>query len=194
MRTAIINRKTKETDIVLKINLDGQGKSKINVPSGFLKHMLETLAKHSFMDLEIKATGDIDVDFHHIVEDLGICLGQAFNKALGNKIGINRFGSVIVPMDEALTMCAIDICGRSACKYNVKIKNCKINEFDTEVLKEFFKAFSDNAKVNLHIMNYYGSNAHHIVESVFKAFSRAIKEAKAIDKNIKGVLSTKNVL
>ncbi len=190
----MIKRKTRETDISLSMNLDGRGKSKISVPSGFFKHMLETFAKHSFIDLEIKAKGDIEVDYHHIVEDLGICLGQAFNKALGNKVGINRFGLAIVPMDEALTMCAIDISGRATCKYNVKIKNCKINEFDTEVLKEFFKAFADNAKLNLHIVNYYGTNTHHIVESVFKAFSRAIKEAKMMDKSIKGVLSTKNVL
>ncbi len=194
MRKAEIKRKTKETDITLKINLDGNGTSKIDIPKGFFIHMLETFAKHSSIDLEIKARGDIEVDFHHIVEDIGICLGQAVNNALGNKKQINRFGWAVVPMDEALTLCSIDIGGRPAFKYKVKIKNSKVGDFDTELIKEFFKAFSDNSKINLHFNTFYGTNGHHIIESVFKSFSQAMKAAVRIDKKAKGVPSVKNVI
>ncbi len=194
MRKAEIKRKTKETNISLKMNLDGKGASKINMPKGFFNHMLETFAKHSSIDLDIRASGDIEVDLHHIVEDIGICLGQALNKALGDKKQINRFGWAVVPMDESLTLCSIDIGGRPAFKYKVKLKNSKVGEFDTELIKEFFKALSDNAKINLHINTLYGTNSHHVIESVFKSFSRAVKIAVAKDRNIKGVPSVKDVI
>lgn len=194
MRKAEITRKTKETNITLKLNLDGKGESKIDAPKGFFNHMLETFAKHSSIDLEIRAKGDIDVDFHHIIEDIGICLGQVFNEALGDKKQINRFGWAVVPMDEALTLCSVDICGRSAFKYNVKLKNPKVGDFDTELIKEFIKAFSDNSKIALHINTFYGNNSHHIIESIFKSFSQALKIAVKIDKNIKGIPSVKDVI
>ena len=135
MRQAVITRKTKENDISLKLNLDGKGESKIDVPKGFFNHMLETFTKHALFDLEIKAQGDIEIDYHHIVEDIGICLGQAFDKALGDKKQINRFGWAVVPMDEALILCSIDISGRPVFKYKIKLKSSKIGEFDTELIK-----------------------------------------------------------
>ncbi len=194
MRQASIKRKTKETNIALKLNLDGKGDSKIDVPKGFFNHMLETFAKHAIFDLEIKAQGDIEVDYHHIVEDIGICLGQALNKALGDKKQINRFGWAVVPMDEALTLCSIDISGRPVFKYDVKLKTSKVGEFDTELIKEFFKAFSDNSRMSLHINTLYSSNSHHTIESVFKSFSQALKIAVRINKNIKGIPSVKDVI
>lgn len=194
MRTSEINRKTGETDISLKIDLDGKGKSSIDVPQGFITHMLETFAKHALFDLEIKAKGDIHVDFHHLVEDIGICLGQAIDKALGDKKQITRFAWAVVPMDEALTLCSIDISGRSVLKYNVKIEPSKVGDFDTELINEFFKAVADNAKIALHIKNLDGSNAHHTIESVFKAFSKAMKIAVQIDKKVEGVPSVKDVI
>lgn len=194
MRKAKITRKTKETDIILSLNLDGKGDSSLDAPKGFFNHMLETFARHSLIDLNIKAAGDIEVDFHHIVEDIGICLGRAFNDALGDKKQINRFGWAAVPMDEALTLCSIDISGRPAFKYNVKLKNSKVGEFDTELVKEFFKAFSDNAKITLHINTYYGTNSHHIIESIFKSFSQAVKIAVQLNKNTRGVPSVKDVI
>ncbi len=194
IRQAKITRMTKETSIILKLDLDGKGDCKIDVPSSFFKHMLETLIKHSLFDLEIKAHGDTEVDFHHVVEDIGICLGRALNDALGEKKQINRFGWAVVPMDEALTLCSIDISGRPVLKYDVKLKKMKIGKFATELIKEFFKAFSDNSKIALHINNFYGTNSHHIIESVFKAFSQALRIAVGINKNIKGVPSVKNVI
>jgi len=194
MRQVIIKRKTKETDISLKLNLDGRGTAKIDMPKGFFNHMLESFTKHALFDLEIKAKGDIEVDYHHIIEDIGICLGQAINKALGEKKQINRFGWAVVPMDEALTLCSLDIGGRPVFKYKVKLKTSKIGDFDTELIKEFFKAFSDNAKINLHINTLYGTNSHHIIESIFKSFSQALRISVAVNKNIKGVPSVKDVI
>lgn len=194
MRKSSIKRKTGETDISLSLDLDGKGNSDIKIPQGFITHMLETFAKHGLFDLNIEAKGDIHVDFHHIVEDIGICLGQAFDKALGDKKQITRFSWAVVPMDEALTLCSIDISGRPLLKYDVKIKHSKVGDFDTELIQEFFKAFSDNSKITLHIQNLSGSNAHHTIESVFKAFSKALSSAVDINKNIEGVPSVKNVI
>ncbi|MBU1078224.1 MAG: imidazoleglycerol-phosphate dehydratase HisB [Spirochaetes bacterium] len=194
MRKAEVKRKTGETDIVLKIDLDGKGKNRIDIPQGFITHMLQTFSKHSLIDLDIQAKGDIEVDFHHIVEDIGICLGQAFDKALGDKKQINRFGWAVIPMDEALTLCSIDISGRPVFKYDVKTSPPKVGDFDVELIREFFKAFSDNAKIALHINNLAGSNAHHAIESVFKAFSKACQIAVAINKKSEGVPSIKNVI
>ncbi len=194
MRKAEIKRKTGETDIMLKLCLDGNGKSKIDIPQGFLTHMLETFSKHSLFNLDIQAKGDIHVDFHHLVEDIGICLGQAFDKALGDKKQINRFGWAVVPMDEALTLCSLDISGRPVLNWDVKIKHSKVGEFDTELIKEFFKAFTDNSKITLHLNSLHGANAHHTIESIFKSFSKACQIAVAINKNIEGVPSVKDVI
>ncbi len=177
MNTIEIKRTTKETAIDLKLSLYGEGKCDINIEIGFFRHMLESFCKHSGINLEITAKGDIDVDFHHTVEDIGICLGMAFDKALGEKKGIKRFGWAIVPMDDSLTTTAIDISGRPYLVYNVNFPTEKIGNFNVELFKEFFKAFSDNAKMNLHIKNEYGENSHHIIESVFKSFAKAMQEA-----------------
>lgn len=194
MRKAEIKRKTRETDIKLKLNLDGTGKSRIDIPSGFFSHMLELFSRHSMIDLDVKGRGDIEVDLHHLVEDTGICLGQALDRALAKRERIERYGWALVPMDEAATLCSLDLSNRPLLKYRVRVKCGRINDFDTELVKEFFKAVSDNARMTLHIINQYGSNSHHIVESVFKAFSKALRQAVRADKSIKGVMSTKNVI
>ncbi len=194
MRKAIIERKTRETEIRLKLNIDGVGKCKVNTPAGFFNHMLESFCKHGLFDIEIEAKGDIEVGFHHLVEDIGICLGMAFDKALKKREKIVRFGWSIVPMDEALVLSSIDISGRPLLVYKVKMKNQKIGEFDTELVEEFFKALSDNAKITLHINLFYGNNAHHIVEAVFKSVSKSLAQASSISQKIKGVLSTKDVI
>jgi len=194
MRKTTIKRETKETKIELTLNLDGKGECNINTPAGFFNHMMETFCKHGLFDLNIKAEGDVEVDYHHLVEDVGICLGLAIDKILDKKEKINRFGWAIVPMDEALAQTSIDISGRPLLSYKVKMRNQKIGEFDTELVGEFFKALADNAKLTLHIRVFEGNNAHHIVESIFKSVSKSLRQAVTINSHIKGVLSTKDVI
>ncbi len=193
METVQIKRKTNETDIDLKLTIHGEGKCSINIEIGFFKHMLESFCKHSSINLDITAKGDIEVDFHHTVEDIGICLGMAFDKALGEKKGIKRFGWASVPMDDSLSSVSIDISGRPYLVYKVNFPTEKIGTFNVELFKEFFKAFSDNAKLNLHIINEYGENSHHIIESVFKAFAKALSMAVEITGN-NDIPSTKGTL
>lgn len=194
MREAIVKRKTKETNIEVKLNLDGSGQAIVDSGIGFFNHMLNTLAKHSFMDIELKCCGDLNVDTHHSVEDTGIVLGDAFNKALGDKAGINRYYSFTMAMDDALVLCAIDLCGRAYYESNAKFDTPIVGEFETETTDEFFRSFAENAKINLHFDVIRGVNAHHIIEAMFKSLAKCIREAIKIDSNIKGSLSTKGVI
>lgn len=195
MRTASITRKTNETDIALSLNLDGSGKSDINTGCGFLNHMLTLFAKHARFDLEVKCLGDIDVDFHHTAEDIGIVLGQAFKSALSDKKGIVRYGSCILPMDEALVMSAVDISGRSFLKCSFNGLTEKVGDFDTELVEEFFSAFTRQAELTLHIRQLDGSNTHHIIEGAFKSVARSLRQAVKIDENFRDEIpSTKGVL
>lgn len=195
MRKTQIKRTTAETDILLKINLDGKGDSKIESGCGFFDHMLTLFAKHGRFDLTVNCKGDTLVDYHHTVEDIGICLGQAFNTALGDKKGITRYGSTILPMDEALILTAVDISGRSFLVKELDIKSSKVGDFDTELLEEFLVAFSRSAEITLHVRQLAGSNAHHIIEGVFKSLARSMRTAVAIDKDAKNEIpSTKGVL
>ena len=195
MRIAEINRKTAETDIALKLNLDGTGKSEIDTGCGFLDHMLTLFAKHGRFDLTVKCVGDKEVDFHHTTEDIAIVLGQAVKSALGDKKGIVRYGSTILPMDESLILTAVDISGRSFLVKELDIKANKVGDFDTELLEEFLIAFSSNASITLHVRQLAGSNAHHIIEGCFKSLARTLKAAVAIDASLNGeVPSTKGVL
>lgn len=193
-RTAEISRKTKETDIFVKIDLDGTGKADINTGIGFFDHMLNSFAKHSFIDLEIKVNGDLTVDGHHSVEDTGIVLGEALKKALGDKTGIKRYGSSILPMDETLVMAAVDFCGRPYFNYDLNFTIPRIGELDSELIREFFYAVSYSAAMNLHLKQLDGSNNHHIAEAAFKAFAKAVDEAKTMDPRVTGTLSTKGSL
>jgi len=193
MRTFEINRKTAETDISLSLNLDGTGKSSIDTGCGFLDHMLTLFAAHGRFDLAVKCAGDTQVDDHHSVEDIGICLGSAFQAALGEKRGITRYGSFLLPMDEALIQVALDISGRSCLCYGLEIPTEKIGSFDTELVEEFFLAFVRNCPMSLHIRQLAGKNSHHIVEGTFKGFARALKEAVATD-GTDTIPSTKGVL
>ncbi len=193
-RTSNIDRKTNETDINLSLNLDGEGKRSVSTGIGFFDHMLDLLAKHALFDLEIKATGDTNVDFHHTVEDVGICMGLAVKEALGEKAGIVRFSNVSVPMQESLANVAIDISGRSALVFNAKLDSKKIGDFDSELIKEFLEAFTVNAGLNLHVDVPYGENAHHIAEAIFKGIAKALDRATRIDERTDEVPSTKGVL
>ena len=193
MRTYEITRKTAETDIFLSINLDGTGKSAIATGVGFLDHMLTLFAAHGKIDLTVKCNGDTNVDDHHSVEDIGICLGQAFQAALGDKRGITRYGSFLLPMDEALVLTAVDISGRSCLCYGLEIPTEKIGTFDTELVEEFFLAFTRNCPMSLHIRQMAGKNAHHIVEGAFKSVARSLKAAVALDGS-DAIPSTKGVL
>ena len=193
-RTSNIDRKTNETDISLSLNLDGEGKRSVSTGIGFFDHMLDLLAKHALFDLEIKATGDTNVDFHHTVEDVGICMGLAVKEALGDKAGIVRFSNVSVPMQESLANVAIDISGRSALVFNAKLDSKKIGDFDSELIKEFLEAFTVNAGLNLHVDVPYGENAHHIAEAIFKGIAKALDRATRIDERTDEVPSTKGVL
>ncbi len=193
-RTAEVQRKTTETDIFVKIDLDGEGKSEVDTTLPFLDHMLVLLAGHSLVDMSIKGRGDTDVDDHHLVEDLGLCLGEAFKKALGDKKGIKRYGTAFIPMDESLSHVSIDLSGRPFLVYNVTYEREKVKNFELLQLREFFRAFADRSGMTLHINTIYGSNSHHSAESVFKAVARALREAVAIDDRVSGVLSTKGVL
>ena len=195
MRTAEINRKTNETDIKLKLNLDGTGKSEINTGCGFLDHMLTLFARHGGFDLAVSCKGDTYVDYHHTVEDIGIALGDAFKSALGDMRGITRYGSFILPMDEALIMTAVDISGRSHLSYDLAIPAQKVGDFDTELAEEFYLGFVRHAAVTLHIKQLSGTNSHHIIEGAFKSVARSLAAAVKIDENRKDEIpSTKGVL
>ena len=181
MRVAEIKRETKETKVAIKLNIDTSTTDyNIQTPIGFLNHMLELFARHGRFSMDVKATGDIEVDFHHLVEDVGIVLGEVFRKSLGDFSGIKRYGHTVIPMDEALSSVTVDISNRACLVYNVNFKKEKIGEMDIELFEEFFNAFTNNLKCNLHINNYYGKNSHHIIESIFKAFSYSIREAVTI--------------
>jgi imidazoleglycerol-phosphate dehydratase len=195
MRISNIERKTAETDIKLSLNLDGTGKSNINSGCGFLDHCLTLFAKHGSFDLDVKCIGDVEVDYHHSVEDIGICLGEAFSRAIGDMRGICRYGNMLLPMDEALILCAIDVSGRSYLNYDLNIPTQKVGDFDTELAWEFFIAFTRKANITLHLKQLDGKNSHHIIEGSFKAFARALKEAVKIDEAKKDEIpSTKGVL
>jgi len=195
MRTSEIIRKTAETDISLTINLDGSGNSTINTNCGFLDHMLTLFAKHGRFDLNVECNGDIDVDFHHTVEDIGIVLGQAFCDALGDKRGIIRYGNMILPMDESLILSAVDISGRCHLEYELDIPTQTVGSFDTELVKEFWYSFVRTAGITLHIRKLAGFNSHHIIEGAFKSVARSLKQAVSIDKDfIDEIPSTKGVL
>lgn len=195
MRNAEIKRKTEETDIYLKIELDGSGISEINTGVGFLDHMLTLFAKHGYFDLTVKCKGDTYVDFHHSVEDIGISLGEAFSEALGDHRGIKRYGNIILPMDEALILCAVDLGGRSSLNFDVQIPTEKVGDFDTELCEEFMTSFSRCGKLNLHFKELAGRNSHHIIEACFKALARALRQAVEVDKDHPDVIpSTKGIL
>ena len=195
MRTAEITRKTGETDITLKLNLDGKGESRIDTGCGFLDHMLTLFAKHGRFDLELKCVGDTYVDDHHTVEDVGIALGQAFYDALGDKRGICRYGDTTLPMDEALILTAVDLSGRSCLGYQLEIPAYKVGTFDTELVEEFWLGFVRNCLCNLHIVRLAGTNAHHIIEGAFKSAARSLRKAVAIDPDFaEDIMSTKGVL
>ena len=195
MRSASIERKTFETEISITLNLDGTGKSRIDTGCGFLNHMLTLFASHGRFDLTVCCKGDTDVDDHHTVEDIGICLGKAFAEALADKRGITRYGSFLLPMDEALIQTAVDISGRSYLGYQLKIPTQKIGSFDTELVEEFFLGFVRNCPMSLHILQLAGTNSHHIVEGAFKSVARSLKAAVAMDPAAAGQIpSTKGVL
>lgn len=193
-RTGRVERKTRETDISVQLTLDGEGKTAIDTGIPFFDHMLELFGRHGLFDLRVRARGDLAVDFHHTVEDLGICLGQAFLEALGDKKGISRYGSVSVPMDEALAAVAVDIGGRNFLVYNPKIRQIKIGDFNVGLFKEFFRAFTGEARIALHINVFYGDDVHHVIEAVFKGLGRALRAAVELDPRVKGVPSTKGRL
>ena len=195
MRTAQINRKTAETDIKLSLNIDGSGKGEINTGCGFLDHMLTLFAKHGRFDLDVLCKGDMQVDAHHTTEDIGIVLGMAFKQAMGDKKGIVRYGDIILPMDEALILSAVDFSGRAHLSYSVDIPSQKVGDFDTELCEEFFLAFVRNAECTLHISQMAGGNSHHIIEGIFKSAARCISRATAIDADFADEIpSTKGVL
>ena len=194
-RLATIKRETKETQIEVSINLDGQGKAVLNLDIPFLEHMLDQVTRHGMFDISITARGDLDIDAHHTVEDVGITLGQAFNKALGDKTGIRRYGHAYVPLDEALSRVVLDCSGRPGIEYHAKYPRARIAEFDVDLIFEFFQGFVNHSMITLHIENIRGRNAHHIAETIFKAFGRALRMAVEIDPRMEGILpSTKGTL
>jgi len=194
-RKAKIHRKTKETNILVETNLDGRGRYDIDTKIGFLDHMLEQLAKHSLIDIKIKARGDTYIDLHHTTEDTGIAIGECIKKALGKSKGIKRYAHAMIPMDETLTRVSLDVSGRPYLIWKVKLKVEKLGEMDTELFKEWFQAFSQSAGITLHVENIYGDNSHHIIESCFKGLARSLKQALEIDKRIKNSIpSTKGTL
>ena len=194
-RKAKISRKTKETSIAVEVNIDGKGRYKIETGIGFLDHMLEQLSKHSLIDISVKAKGDTHIDLHHTTEDTGIAIGEAINKAAGNRKGIKRYAHALIPMDETLTRVAIDVSNRPYLIWKVDLKVEKLGEMDTELFKEWFQAFSQSAGITLHIENIYGENSHHKIESCFKGLARSLKDAFEIDKRIKSSIpSTKGKL
>ena len=193
-RTATISRTTKETEISVTLDLDGRGVHAIESGVPFLDHMLTQIARHGFFDLQIRAEGDLEIDAHHTVEDLGICLGEAFKQALGDKSGIRRYGRGSMPMHEALAAVVIDFSGRPFLVYNVPLPKAQVGNFELELVEEFFTAFCNHAGANVHVNLAYGDNLHHIVEAVFKAFARALDKATQLDPRIEGVLSSKGTL
>jgi imidazoleglycerol-phosphate dehydratase len=194
-RQARVERKTKETEIALQLNLDGTGSAKVQTPIPFFSHMLEAWSKHGLMDLAVEASGDVEIDIHHTVEDVGIVLGQALRQALGDKKGIVRYGAAFVPMDEALVQASVDISGRPFLVFNVPVARTRVSNFDLDMLQEFFRAFAFNAEITLHVTMHYGHNLHHIAEAVFKAVGRSLAEATRLNPRITGVLpSTKGTL
>ncbi|MCR4617112.1 MAG: imidazoleglycerol-phosphate dehydratase HisB [Lachnospiraceae bacterium] len=194
MRTSTIKRKTKETDISVNLNLDGTGKNNIDTGIGFFDHMLEGFSKHGFFDLDVKIDGDLKVDGHHSVEDCGIVLGNAIKEAVGDKAGIKRYGYFVLPMDEVLVLCAVDLCGRPYLNFDYEFKAPMVGDFDTELVHEFFYAVSYSAAMNLHIKVLDGGNAHHVIEAMFKAFAKALDMATSKEERLDGVLSTKGVI
>jgi imidazoleglycerol-phosphate dehydratase len=194
MRQATITRETKETRISVSIDLDGSGKAEISTGIGFFDHMLTHLAKHGLFDVSVEAKGDLEIDGHHTVEDVGICLGQAFLKAVGEPKGIARFGHAVLPMDEALAEAAVDFSGRPYLVFRADVPKVRIGDFDAELAEEFFRAFAMNGRITLHVILRYGTNAHHVVEILFKAFAKALSRAVARDPRETGVPSTKGVL
>jgi imidazoleglycerol-phosphate dehydratase len=193
-RTATIERNTKETQIRLHLDVDGKGRADVETGVGFLDHMLTLFAHHGRFDLEVRATGDLSVDPHHTVEDVGIALGQAIANALGDKAGLVRYGHFLLPMDEALVLCALDLGGRPYLVLEATLTNPRLGEMDTELVQDFFQAVADNARMNLHIRQLSGRNTHHIVEAAFKAFARALDAATALDARMEGVPSTKGTV
>lgn len=193
-RVAQVSRITKETDIQMKLSVDGQGKSQINTGIGFFDHMLEGFSKHGFFDLDVTIKGDLHVDGHHTVEDCGIVLGQAIKDAIGDKKGIRRYGYFILPMDDALALCAVDLCGRPYLQFDCEFPNELVGTFDTSLVKEFFYAVSYSAGMNIHIKMLNGSNSHHMIEAIYKAFAKALDQATLYDERISDVLSTKGAL
>ena len=194
-RQARVERKTKETEIALQLNLDGTGAAKVQTPVPFFSHMLEAWAKHGLMDLAVEARGDVEVDQHHTVEDVGIVLGQALRQALGDKKGIARYGTAFVPMDEALVSASVDLSGRAYLVFGVPVARTRVSNFELDLLQEFFRAFAFNAEMTLHVTMHYGGNLHHITEAVFKAVGRALAEATRLNPRIAGILpSTKGSL
>ncbi len=193
-RKATVERKTQETDISISLNLDGTGTSSISTGIGFFDHMLNGFTRHGFYDMYVSSKGDIEVDGHHTVEDTGIVLGQAISKALGDKKGIKRYGSIILPMDETLVMCAIDLCGRPYFEMDAEFTSPMVGGFDTQLVREFFYAVSYSAAMNLHLRVITGINDHHKIEAMFKAFAKALDEATSFDPRIQDVLSTKGAL
>ncbi len=193
-RKAEVIRKTKETEIALKIDLDGSGRHSVHTGIPFFDHMVSLLSHHGSLDLSLKARGDIHVDHHHTVEDVGICLGEGIRKALGEAKGINRYGAALTPMDETLSSVVMDISMRPCLVFNVKLRRAKLGTFDLELVEEFFKALCNHGRLTLHINLLYGRNSHHMVEAIFKGFGRALREAVALDPRASGVPSTKGVL
>jgi imidazoleglycerol-phosphate dehydratase len=193
-RLAEIARKTRETDIRLSLDLDGQGRAEVSTGIGFLDHMLELFARHALMDLTIACTGDLHVDGHHTTEDVGICLGQAIDKALGDRAGIRRYGHAVLPMDEVLVTSAVDLGGRPYWVWNVALPSPKIGTFDSELIADFWQAVATQARMNLHVLLHHGRNAHHISEAVFKATARALRAACELDPRCTGIPSTKGTL
>ena len=193
-RKVSLERKTHETAIDLKLNIDGKGEGDVFTGIGFFDHMLLQIAKHGHMDISIHAQGDIEVDYHHTVEDVGIVLGKAISEALGAKEGICRYGSVTLPMEDALILCAVDLSGRPFLSFDVAFSTERVGGLDTEMVEEFFRALCLNAGINMHIKQLAGKNSHHLAEAIFKAFGRAIDQASRVDARVDGVLSTKGVL
>ena len=193
-RTGNTERKTKETEISVALNVDGTGKAEIETGMPFLNHMLDIFTRHGLLDIKIQATGDIEVDYHHTVEDVGLTLGETFKKALGDKHGIRRFGAASCPLDETLAKVVVDLSGRPYLSYQVKIRPGRVGDFDTDLPHEFFQAFANQLGMNLHIDLIRGENPHHIIEACFKAFARALDAATQLDPRIQGVLSTKGSL
>ena len=194
MRKAEVSRNTRETRIAVKLNLDGTGRTKIGSGVPFLDHMLEQVARHGVFDLEVSAKGDLQIDAHHTVEDIGITLGQAFHKAAGGKSGLRRYGHAYVPLDEALSRAVVDLSGRPGLEFRIKFSRARIGEFDVDLVHEFFQGFVNHAGITLHLENLSGTNAHHQAETVFKAFARALRMAVEPDPRVKGVPSTKGSL